>query len=120
MQPRQRCCGLSATKIGSPDKEEGGCGETHRRGDRAGGALAWRGLRDGHRSAAWRSRELTVMDASDLLGAPQLAGVVVSPVGLFRKIESSMTVVSGGVVVPGSAGPAIADKLAGASAGPHA
>ncbi len=31
------------------------------------------------------------MDASDLLGAPQLAGVVVSPVGLFRTIESNMT-----------------------------
>jgi hypothetical protein len=54
-----------------------------------------------------------VIDASDLLGAPQLAGVVVSPVGLFRKIESNLTVMSGGVVVPGSAGPAISDKLGG-------
>jgi hypothetical protein len=57
-----------------------------------------------------------VIDASDLLAAPQLAGVVVSPVGLFRKIESSMTVISGGVVVPGSTGPAISDKLTGARA----
>jgi hypothetical protein len=57
-----------------------------------------------------------VIDASDLLGAPQLAGVVVSPVGLFRKIESNLTVVSGGVVVPGSTGPAISDKLAGQQA----
>ncbi|HEX3801217.1 MAG TPA: hypothetical protein VHV75_00095 [Solirubrobacteraceae bacterium] len=57
-----------------------------------------------------------MIDASDLLGAPQLAGVVVSPVGLFRKIESNVTVLSGGVVVPGSTGPAIADKLGGASA----
>ncbi len=53
------------------------------------------------------------MDASDLLGGPQLAGVVVSPVGLFRGIESNMAVMSGGVVVPGSTGPAIADKLGG-------
>jgi len=57
-----------------------------------------------------------VIDASDLLGAPQLAGVVVSPIGLFRKIESGMTVISGGVVVPGSTGPAISDKLGGTSA----
>jgi len=57
-----------------------------------------------------------VIDASDLLGDPQLAGVVVSPVGLFRKIESNPTVISGGVVVPGSTGPAISDKLAGATA----
>jgi len=57
-----------------------------------------------------------VIDASGLLGAPQLAGVVVSPVGLFRSIESNMTVMSGGVVVPGSTGPAIADKPGGKSA----
>ncbi|MGZ4201457.1 MAG: hypothetical protein ACXVRH_05300, partial [Thermoleophilaceae bacterium] len=54
-----------------------------------------------------------MIDTSELLGAPQVAGVVVSPIGLFREIESGMTVVSGGVVVPGAAGPAIADKLAG-------
>lgn len=57
-----------------------------------------------------------MIDASDLLGAPQLAGVVVSPVGLFRSIESNLTVMSGGVVVPGSTGPAIGDKLGGKSA----
>jgi hypothetical protein len=57
-----------------------------------------------------------VIDASDLLGASQLAGVVVSPVGLFRSIESNMTVMSGGVVVPGSTGPAIADRLGGKGA----
>jgi hypothetical protein len=42
--------------------------------------------------------------------------VVVSPVGLFRSIESNLTVISGGVVVPGSTGPAISDKLGGAPA----
>jgi hypothetical protein len=57
-----------------------------------------------------------VIDASDLLGAPQLAGVVVSPVGLFRSIESNLTAMPGGVIVPGSTGPAISDKLGGKSA----
>jgi hypothetical protein len=57
-----------------------------------------------------------VIDASDLLGSPQLAGVVVSPVGLFRHIESNMTVMSGGVVVPGTTGPVISDKLGGSQA----
>ena len=45
-----------------------------------------------------------MINASDLLGAPQIAGVVVSPVGLFRKIESSQTAFVGGVVVPGKLG----------------
>jgi hypothetical protein len=57
-----------------------------------------------------------VIDASVLLDAPQLAGVVVSPVGLFRSIESNLTVMPGGVVVPGSTGPAISDRLGGKSA----
>jgi hypothetical protein len=57
-----------------------------------------------------------VIDASGLLGAPQLAGVVVSPVGLFRSIESNLTAMPGGVIVPGSTGPAISDKLGGKSA----
>ena len=57
-----------------------------------------------------------MINPSDLLGAPQIAGVVVSPVGLFRKIESSQTAFVGGVVVPGKLGPMIGDKLGGESA----
>jgi hypothetical protein len=60
--------------------------------------------------------QIEVIDASDLLGESQLAGVVVSPVGLFRRLESSVTVGAGVVVVPGSTGPAIAGKLGGTSA----
>ncbi len=57
-----------------------------------------------------------MINASDLLGAPQIAGVVVSPIGLLRKIESSQTGFAGGVAVSGKLGPMISDKLAGESA----
>jgi hypothetical protein len=60
--------------------------------------------------------ESAVINASELVGAPQIAGVVVSPVGLYREIESRTTAFTGGVVVSGKLGPAIGDKLGGKSA----
>jgi hypothetical protein len=57
-----------------------------------------------------------VINASDLLGAPQIAGIVVSPIGLFRRLEASQTAFVGGVVVPGKLGAMIGDKLGGKSA----
>ncbi|HEY6526442.1 MAG TPA: hypothetical protein VIY10_21840 [Solirubrobacteraceae bacterium] len=57
-----------------------------------------------------------MINASELVGAPQIAGVVVSPVGLYREIESRTTAFTGGVVVSGKLGPAIGDKLGGKSA----
>jgi hypothetical protein len=52
------------------------------------------------------------INTSDLLGTPQIAGVVVSPIGLFRKAESGG---GGGSGVVGSAaiGVLLADKLGG-------
>lgn len=52
-----------------------------------------------------------MINASDLLGAPQIAGVGVCPIGAYRRREA--TVFVGGAVVSGRLGPAIGDKVAG-------
>jgi len=54
-----------------------------------------------------------VINTSDLLGTPQIAGVAVSPIGLFRKGERRQTAFVGGVVVSGAIGRMIGDKLGG-------
>jgi hypothetical protein len=54
-----------------------------------------------------------VIDTSDVLGTPQIAGVVVSPIGLFRKAEGGQTAFVGGVVVSGALGRMLGDKLGG-------
>jgi hypothetical protein len=54
-----------------------------------------------------------VINTSELLGTPQIAGVVVSPIGLFRKAESGQTAFVGGTVVSGAIGVVIGDKLGG-------
>lgn len=57
-----------------------------------------------------------MIDASALLGSEQLAGVVVSPVGLFRQAEAGTTASAGPAVVSGRLGIAIADKIGGEQA----
>ena len=54
-----------------------------------------------------------MINASDLLGAPQIAGVGVCPIGAYRRREAGQTVFVGGAVVSGTLGPTIGDKLAG-------
>jgi hypothetical protein len=53
------------------------------------------------------------IDASQLLGSRQVAGVRVNPWGAFRKAEASATTISGGIVVPGRLGVAIGDAAGG-------
>ena len=52
-----------------------------------------------------------MINTSELLGAPQVAGVGVCPIGAFRGREATVNV--GGAVVSGRLGSAIGDKLAG-------
>jgi hypothetical protein len=52
-----------------------------------------------------------VIDASDLLGAPQIAGVEVSPVGFFRASEAKAAHATTGGFVPGTIRPTISERL---------
>ena len=54
-----------------------------------------------------------MINTSDLLGAPQIAGVGVCPTGAYRRREAGQTVFVGGAVVSGTLGPTIGDKLSG-------
>jgi hypothetical protein len=58
-----------------------------------------------------------MIDASEVLGSRQLAGVRVSPVGLFRRIEANTQGAAGPVLVSGTLVIAIADKIGGERAG---
>jgi hypothetical protein len=52
-----------------------------------------------------------VINASDLLGAPQIAGVEVSPVGYFRASEAKAAHATTGGFVPGTIRPTISERL---------
>lgn len=52
-----------------------------------------------------------MIDASDLLGAPQIAGVAVSPVGFFRASEAKAAHATTGGFVLGTIRPTISERL---------
>jgi hypothetical protein len=57
------------------------------------------------------NRGSDVIDASDLLGAPQIAGVEVSPVGFFRASEARAAHSTTRAFVPGTIRPTIGERL---------